>query len=80
MYHYKQKICSWYWKAALYGPLVLGDNQLLYRFKCSTDPWEVTTVYDLGLVDIKALYDLPERYDPRLENISFIAAKCPVSN
>lgn len=33
-------------------------------------------VYDTGLVDIKALYELPQRYDPQLANINFIAAAC----
>lgn len=38
------------------------------------DPWNIANVYDTGWVDIKALYDLPERYDPRLANINFTAA------
>lgn len=29
-----------------------------------TDPWNTATVYDTGLVNTKALNDLPERYDP----------------
>lgn len=33
-------------------------------------------VYDTGWVDIKALHELPLRYDPQLANINFNAAAC----
>lgn len=41
-------------------------DSMLSHFTCSSalkDPWNIVIVYDPGLVDIKALYDLPERHD-----------------
>lgn len=66
----------------LHGPLGLGDGTLSHFTGSSApaDSWKITIVYDTGLVDIKALYDLPERFDPQLANINFIAATCTISH
>lgn len=69
-------------KKTLHGPLGFGDGRISHFTGTSapTDPWNITTVYNTGLVDIKALYDLPESYDPQVANINFTAAACTISN
>lgn len=65
----------------LHGPLLLVTvrSATLQVHVLQQISWNIT-VYDTDLVDIKALYDLPERYGPRLANINFTAAACTVSH
>lgn len=74
VYHYKEK---------MYGCSCMAhegfSDSTISHFTGSsapTDPWNITMVYDTGLVVIKALYELPQRYDPQMANINFIAAAC----
>lgn len=67
--NYKQKMCECYCKTSLHGPLGLAT--ILIGSSAPTDPWNITTIYNKGLVDIKALCDLPEIYDPETGKYKF---------